>query len=81
MAQKTRISSRDSDGTPRSAETDDEFEDEGGIDDILAAALRDDLEGLNNFDLEATLKGKNFQNFLRSSKIFNIIINLIYRSG
>jgi len=62
LAQKTRISSRDSDGTPRSAETDDEFEDEGGIDDILAAALRDDLEGLNNFDLEATLKEKLLEN-------------------
>jgi len=58
---KSRISSRDSESTPKSADTDDEDVDDG-IDDILAAALRDDLEGLNNVDLEAALKEKLLEN-------------------
>ena len=40
--EKNRISSRDSGSTPK-ADSDNELDD--GIDDILAAALRDDLEG------------------------------------
>ena len=61
---KSRIYSRDSDqNTPKSQTGDsDEEEDEDGIDDILAAALRDDLEGLNNVDLEAALKEKLLEN-------------------
>ena len=39
-----------------------EEEDDNGIDDILAAALRDDLEGLNNEDLESALKEKLLEN-------------------
>ena len=62
---KSRIYSRDSDAqnTPKSQTGDsDEEEEEDGIDDILAAALRDDLEGLNNVDLEAALKEKLLEN-------------------
>lgn len=63
---KSRISSRDSESTPKSADTDDEDVDDG-IDDILAAALRDDLDGLNNVDLEAALKEKLLENRNSSS--------------
>lgn len=61
MKKKDRISSRDSnqDSTPKSNDSD---EADDGIDDILAAALRDDLEGLNNVDLEAALKEKLLEN-------------------
>ena len=53
-----KTSSRDSGSTPKQ----DSDEDENGIDDILAAALRDDLEGLNNEDLESALKEKLLEN-------------------
>lgn len=60
--EKNRISSKDSGSTPKSDESDRGSDVEGGIDDILAAALRDDLEGLNNEDLESALKEKLLEN-------------------
>ena len=61
--EKNRISSKDSGSTPKSDDSDAVGSDpEGGIDDILAAALRDDLEGLNNEDLESALKEKLLEN-------------------
>lgn len=59
---KSRISSRDSESTPKSADATDDDDPDDGIDDILAAALRDDLDGLNNVDLEAALKEKLLEN-------------------
>lgn len=62
--EKNRISSKDSGSTPKSGDDSDAIgsDPEGGIDDILAAALRDDLEGLNNEDLESALKEKLLEN-------------------
>ena len=60
IKEKTRVSSRDSASTPKREDSDDP--DDNGIDDILAAALRDDLEGLNNEDLESALKEKLLEN-------------------
>jgi len=59
IKEKNRVSSRDSASTPK---RESEEEDDNGIDDILAAALRDDLEGLNNEDLESALKEKLLEN-------------------
>jgi serine/threonine-protein kinase PRP4 len=62
--EKNRISSKDSGSTPKSGDDSDAMgsDPEGGIDDILAAALRDDLDGLNNEDLESALKEKLLEN-------------------
>ena len=62
--EKNRISSKDSGSTPKSGDDSDAVgsDPEGGIDDILAAALRDDLDGLNNEDLESALKEKLLEN-------------------
>ena len=57
--EKNRISSRDSGSTPK-ADSDQDYDD--GIDDILAAALQDDLEGFNNEDIEKALKEKLLEN-------------------
>jgi len=61
IKEKNRVSSRDSASTPKRDDSDDDVDD-NGIDDILAAALRDDLEGLNNEDLESALKEKLLEN-------------------
>ena len=67
-----KLQNRDSASTPKRDDSDDDVDD-NGIDDILAAALRDDLEGLNNEDLESALKEKLLENKHKSidAKVIN----------